>query len=234
MRLDKYLVENGYFESRNRAINAIKSGFVLIDNRVAKASTKVDNSSNIEVKNSKFYISRAGEKLEGFLKEIDLDISDRVALDIGSSTGGFVQILLEYGVDCVDCVDVGTNQLHHSLRDNPKIDIFEEQDIRGFKGYKDYNLVSCDVSFISILSILNDIDRLAQKDIIILYKPQFEVGREAKRDKRGVVQDIKVIDIAKDKFIEYTKKLDWRLQEERASTLCGKDGNLEYLYWFLK
>ena len=234
MRLDKYLVENGYFESRNRAINAIKSGLVLIDNRVAKASTKVDDSSNIEVKSSKFYVSRAGEKLEGFLKEIDLDISDRVALDIGSSTGGFVQILLEYGVKSVDCVDVGRNQLHHSLRDNPKIDIFEEQDIRGFKGYKDYNLVSCDVSFISIITILNDIDRLAKKDIIILYKPQFEVGKDAKRDKRGVVQDIKAIDIAKAKFIEYTQKLGWELLENRASTLCGKDGNLEYLYWFSK
>ena len=234
MRLDKYLVENGYFESRNRAINAIKSDLILVDKKIAKASTKVDKNSNIEIKQSKFYISRAGEKLEGFLKESNLDIKDKIALDIGSSTGGFTQILLEYGVKSVDCVDVGSNQLHHSLRDNPKIDIFEKEDIRNFKSSKNYNLISCDVSFISILSIIDDIDRLAKQDIIILYKPQFEVGREAKRDKRGVVQDIKAIERAKEKFIIYTQKLNWKLIDMKASTLCGKDGNLEYLYHFYR
>jgi 23S rRNA (cytidine1920-2'-O)/16S rRNA (cytidine1409-2'-O)-methyltransferase len=234
MRLDKYLVENGYFESRNRAINAIKSNLIFVNKKMAKASTKIDKDSNIEIKESKFYISRAGEKLEGFLKESNLDIRDKIALDIGSSKGGFTQILLEYGVKSVDCVDVGSNQLHHLLRNNPKIDIFEKEDIRGFKSSKNYNLITCDVSFISILSIIDDIDRLAKQDIIILYKPQFEVGREAKRDKRGVVQDIQAIERARENFIIYIQKLNWRLIDIKESTIYGKNGNLEYIYYFIK
>ena len=234
MRLDKFLVINNYFESRNRADTAIKEGLVFVDNKIAKSSTKVDESSNIEIKQSKFYVSRAGQKLEGFLEKSELNIEGRVALDIGSSTGGFAQILLENSVASIDCVDVGSNQLHHSLRDNFKIDIFEEQDIRSFKSDKSYNLVTCDVSFISILAIIDDIDRLAKADIIILYKPQFEVGREIKRDRRGVVQDEKAIELAKDNFIAHTTKLNWKLIDEQASTLSGKDGNLEYIYHFYR
>jgi len=234
LRLDKYLVINNHFESRNRAINAIKEGLVFVDDRVAKASTKVDENSNIEVKKSKFYVSRAGQKLEGFLNRSRLNIEGRVALDIGSSTGGFAQILLENGVASIDCVDVGSNQLHYSLRDNSKIEIFEEQDIRSFKSSKSYDLVTCDVSFISILAIIDDIDRLSSSDIIILYKPQFEVGREVKRDRRGVVQNDKAIELAKDNFMAHTIKLNWKLIEETPSILCGKEGNLEYIYHFYR
>jgi len=234
MRLDKYLVEKGYFESRNRAIGAIDEGLVLVNGKAAKASTKVDENTMIEIKENKFYVSRAAKKLEGFLEVHPMELEGRVALDIGSSTGGFAQILLENAVGELDCVDVGSDQLHYSLRDNPKLSLFEETDIRSFKSDKSYDVVTCDVSFISILQIIEDIDRLASNNIIILYKPQFEVGREAKRDKRGVVTDTKAIERVQEEFGGVCERLGWHLICHTSSTLSGKDGNLEYLYHFKK
>jgi len=232
MRLDKYLVEKGYFESRNRALVAIEEGRVLLDGKCVKASCKVGEDSNLVVNESKFYVSRAAQKLEGFLKEHPLDLNHKVALDIGSSTGGFAQILLESGVGELDCVDVGSDQLHHSLRNNPKLNLFEETDIRDFQSDKKYDVVTCDVSFISILQIITAINRLATDDIIILYKPQFEVGREAKRDKRGVVTDTKAIERSKEEFQKVAQSLKWKLIISLPSPLAGKDGNVEYLYHF--
>jgi len=186
-RLDKYLVEQGYFESRNRALDAIKRGKVFVDGEVAKASCKCDETSMIDIDEEKFYVSRASKKLELFLTEYPMDLMDKRALDIGSSTGGFVQILLENGVQSVTAVDVGFNQLHHSLRDNPKVNVFEEMDIRDFEPTEAFEVVTCDVSFISILQIVDAINRLSSGDMILLFKPQFEVGRAVKRDSRGVV-----------------------------------------------
>ncbi len=233
-RIDKYLVEKNYFESRNRAIDAIKRGKVFIDGKMAKPSTKCDENSNIDIDREKFYVSRASKKLELFLEEYAMDLKERVALDIGSSTGGFVQILLENGVESVTAVDVGSNQLHHSLRDNPKVEIFEETDIRVFKSAKRFDIVTCDVSFISILNIVEDIDRLAKSDMILLFKPQFEVGRDVKRDSRGVVVDKEAIIRAKERFEKRVEEFSWTLVYETTSKLYGKSGNIEYIYHFRK
>ncbi len=202
MRLDKYLVEEGYFESRNRANDAIKAGKVKVDGKVAKASAKIDENSSVDVEDEKFYVSRAARKLENFLTEHPIDFQGKKALDIGSSTGGFAQIVLENKVDVLSCVDVGKDQLHVSLRKNEKLSLYEETDIREFQSDDAFELITCDVSFISILQIIDDIDRLSQNgtDIIILYKPQFEVGKDVKRDSRGVVQDLDAIARRKEEF----------------------------------
>ena len=236
MRLDKYLVDEGYFESRNRANEAIKSAKVKIDGKVAKASSKVNNSSNVEIKNEKFYISRAARKLESFLSSHSLEISSKQALDIGSSTGGFAQILLENSVKSLTCVDVGTNQLHSSLRDDSRISLFESTDIRDFNPGTSFELVACDVSFISILKIIDHIDILSKDGslIIILYKPQFEVGKDVKRDNNGVVQDLDAICRNQEKFEEYAISLGWKLQHKSMSNILGKEGNQEYVYSFTK
>lgn len=234
MRLDKYLVEQGFFESRNRALDAIKRGKVFVDGLVAKASQKCDEHTNIEIDEEKFYVSRAAKKLELFLKEYKMDLEGKEALDIGSSTGGFVQILLENNVASVACVDVGSNQLHHSLRDNAKVGIFEETDIRDFSPSEAFELVTCDVSFISILQIIDDIDRLSKADMILLFKPQFEVGRAVKRDSRGVVVNLEAIAEAKEKFEAKTRELGWEMCYASTSKLTGKSGNIEYIYHFRK
>jgi len=236
MRLDKYLVEEGYFESRNRAHEAIKAGQVTVDGKKVKPSLKIDENSVVEVADAKFYVSRAARKLENFLAEYPMDFNGKRALDIGSSTGGFAQIVLENGVASLDCVDVGSDQLHISLRKNEKLSLHEETDIRDFQSEMPFALITCDVSFISILQIINDIDRLAKKgtDIIILYKPQFEVGREVKRDSRGVVQDADAIARRKEAFITEAQKLGWECRHEAPSQVAGKEGNVEYLFHFMK
>ena len=236
MRLDKYLVEEGYFESRNRANDAIKAKKVKVDGKVAKASAKIDENSVVEVEDEKFYVSRAARKLENFLTEYDIDMQNKRALDIGSSTGGFAQIVLEKGVASLSCVDVGKDQLHISLRNEERLSLFEETDIRDFQSDKAFELITCDVSFISILQITDDIDRLAGlgTDIVILYKPQFEVGREVKRDSRGVVQDLDAIARRKEEFEAGAKKLGWDEKYQSRSKVQGKEGNQEYLYHFVK
>ena len=236
MRLDKYLVEEGYFESRNRAHDAIKSGKVKVNGKVPKVSTKIDEKSSVDVEDEKFYVSRAARKLENFLAEYPMDFQGKRALDIGSSTGGFAQIVLENSVETLSCVDVGKNQLHISLRQNEKLSLFEETDIREFESAEGFELITCDVSFISILKITDDIDRLSQNgtDIVILYKPQFEVGKDVKRDSKGVVQDIDAIARRKEEFEAEAKKLGWDEKYQSESKVTGKEGNQEYLYHFVK
>lgn len=236
MRLDVYLVENGYFESRNRSLEAIKSGKVKVDGKIAKPSTKCDETSNVEVENEKFYASRAGRKLEAFLKEHTVSLKDKKALDIGSSTGGFAQILLENGVKSLTCVDVGTNQLHFSIRENERVKVHENCDIRSFKPEAKFEIISCDVSFISLGDILNDINTLAlgSCDIILLYKPQFEVGRLVKRDSNGVVTDVDAIRHARIGFEQKCKELGWEKIVDIPSKIQGKEGNTEYFYHFKK
>ncbi|MDD2450588.1 TlyA family RNA methyltransferase [Sulfurovum sp.] len=234
MRLDKYLVEEGYFESRNRALDAIKTGKVTVDGKKAKASMQITPDTQVEVEDEKFYVSRAARKLESFLKAYPMALKGKRALDIGSSTGGFAQILLENGVGSLTCVDVGSDQLHVSLKQDSRLSLHEETDIRNFEDDKGFEVVTCDVSFISVLQIIDAIDRLSMHDIIILYKPQFEVGREVKRDSRGVVQDSDAIRKRKEEFEAHVKSLGWELKYESASSVAGKSGNQEYLFHFVK
>ena len=183
MRLDIYLSENFDIQSRNKAQEFIKANKVKINGKtISKPSYKVENSDNIELLEEEFYVSRAAYKLKHFLFEIQLNLKDKAALDIGSSTGGFTQVLIENDIDSVDCVDVGSNQLHESLREKPQISFYENCDIRNFVSKKWYDIITCDVSFISMHNILTAIDMLANDGIIILFKPQFEVGMNIKRD----------------------------------------------------
>jgi len=236
MRLDKYLVEEAYFESRNRALDAIKAGKVKVNGKAAKPSVKVDCDTLIEIEDEKFYVSRAARKLENFLNEYEVDLRDKRALDIGSSTGGFAQIVLERGVATLDCVDVGRDQLHRSLREDGRLSLHEETDIRDFTASEPFEVVTCDVSFISILQIIEMIDSLSRDgtDIVILYKPQFEVGREVKRDSRGVVLDLDAIARKKEAFEARAKELGWELKHQARSQVRGREGNQEYLYHFVK
>jgi len=236
VRLDKYLVEEGYFESRNRALEAIKSGEVTVDGKKPKPSMKIDENSAVKVADVKFYVSRAARKLESFLAEHPVGFHGKHALDIGSSTGGFAQVVLENGAVSLCCVDVGKDQLHISVRKDRRVSVHEETDIRDFQSAEAFELITCDVSFISILQILDDIDRLAGEgtDIVILYKPQFEVGKDTKRDSRGVVQDLDAIARKKETFEKEALERGWKEQNQALSALAGKEGNQEYLYHFIK
>ena len=234
-RLDNYLVETGQCESRNKAQTIIKEGLVSVNTKVVtKSSFKVEEGDEVSIEEYKKYVSRAAFKLLEFLEELSLDVKDRVALDIGSSTGGFTQVLLERGVKEVSAVDVGTEQLHKSLREDSRVYVYESTDIRAFESQKRFDLVVSDVAFISLLYILDDVDRLASDDIVLLFKPQFEVGREVKRDKNGVVLDKKAIANAMTKFEDACALKGWRLVKKSPSKLSGKEGNVEECYYFKK
>lgn len=234
-RLDNYLVEKNLTDSRNKAQTLVKDGLVSVNAKViTKSSYKVDENDEVVVEKHDNYVSRSAYKLKSFLQELDLDISGMKALDIGSSTGGFTQVLLQNSVKEVSCVDVGRDQLHKSIKEDVRVKSYESCDIRKFESEKQFELVVSDVSFISLLNILDDVERLACGNIILLFKPQFEVGREAKRDNHGVVLDEKVIQTAMIKFEDACKLKGWKLIVKSPSNLTGKEGNLEYCYYFHK
>jgi 23S rRNA (cytidine1920-2'-O)/16S rRNA (cytidine1409-2'-O)-methyltransferase len=232
MRLDKYLMQNGYFESRNKADEAIKNEKVRINgNIIKKSSFKVDENDKIEILGETF-VSRAAWKLKNYIDKYNINIQNKLALDIGSSTGGFSEVLLLNGVKKVVCVDVGKNQLHSKIRNNKKSEVYEETDIRNFQYSEKFDIVVSDVSFISLLKIIKKINELAKEDIILLFKPQFEVGRVAKRDKKGVVIDERAIFSALENFKLQCKILGWLLLREEESSILGKEGNKEYILHF--
>ncbi len=233
MRLDIYLTKHNNIQSRNKSSELIKLQKVTVNGKiVTKPSFKVEEGMEVSINEDEFFVSRAAYKLKYFLEEFNIDIKGADALDIGSSTGGFTQIALQNGVKSITCVDVGSNQLHESLKSDERIIVQENTDIRDFRPDKKYDLVTCDVSFISILNILDDIARLASSRIIILYKPQFEVGKGVKRDSAGVVQDQAAIEKSREEFLSRTGNHGWKLIHNKQSALAGKSGNVEELFYF--
>lgn len=236
MRLDLYLTTSFNIQSRNKATELIKSNKVKCNGKIiSKPSFNVEENCEIEILQDEFYVSRAAYKLKFFLEELeDFSLRNKIALDIGSSTGGFTQILLQNNIKKVFCVDVGSNQLHKRIRDDKRIEFHENTDIRDFKSKVYFNIITCDVSFISVLNIIEDINKLAKEDIIILFKPQFEVGLKVKRDKKGVVKNKTYIQEARNKFLDKCEKLAWELKYSSISKLQGKEGNEEEFFYFSK
>ncbi|PHR57911.1 MAG: TlyA family rRNA (cytidine-2'-O)-methyltransferase [Arcobacter sp.] len=234
MRLDQYLVENNLVDSRNKAQQLIKDSKVSVNKKViTKPSFKVGNEV-VELDDEYVYVSRAAYKLKNFLPQLRIDISGMRALDIGSSTGGFTEVLLMNEVASVTSVDVGSSQLHQKLLDNEKVISIENQDIRTYKNDTPFELITCDVSFISLNHILDAIDSLSSKYMILLFKPQFEVGKDIKRDKHGVVTDKKAISASMTKFEDRCMLMGWKQLLMEASSITGKEGNVEYCYCFTK
>ncbi|QCD45186.1 TlyA family RNA methyltransferase [Campylobacter mucosalis] len=234
MRADLY-VSNALNISRNKAAELIKSAKILADDKpLKKVSDELENAKITLLDD--IFVGRGALKLKGFLDSFDFEICGKNALDIGSSTGGFIQILLLKGVKSVVGVDVGTNQLDALLRADDRVKIYENTDIREFKSERKFELITADVSFISLTQILKSIDDLALKNatIILLFKPQFEVGKEAKRDKKGVVVDKKAIALAERNFRLEAAKFGWILKEIKECELKGKEGNAEIFYAFNK
>ncbi len=235
MRLDSYLVENGLVESRTKAQTLIKEHAVSVEGKIIdKVSFDVAEGMVVEVADTELYVSRAAIKLKGFLPYTEWDLKGLNALDIGSSTGGFTQVLLENSVESVTCVDVGSDQLHPSLRSDPRVCVHENTDIRVFSAEIPYEIVTCDVAFIPLELILESIDRLVSKYIILLFKPQFQVGREVKRDKNGVVKDDKAIGKAMIRLEDSCALIGWKLIAKEVAHIAGKEGNQETCYGFVK
>ena len=159
-----------------------------------------------------------------------LNLAGADVLDVGSSTGGFVQILLQRGAKSVTALDVGSSQLSEILRRDPRVIVRENTDIREFESEKKFDLITCDVSFISLNLILKSLTSLAKNALIVLFKPQFEVGAEAKRNKKGVLKDEKAVGAARAKFERLCAELGLAVLHASACKITGKEGNQEFFY----
>lgn len=232
MRADLY-VANALNISRNKASEFIKDKKILINGELLeKNSLDIDNAK-VEIM-SEIYVSRAAFKLKEFLKDTDLDLKNKTVIDVGSSTGGFIQILLKNNVKKVVGVDVGTNQLDETLKKDERVFVYENLDIKNFENKEIFDILTCDISFISLNSVIEKLSKLFTEFAIILFKPQFEVGVEAKRDKKGRVLDEKAILKAMNKFELNAAKQGLIMLKKEKSKLKGKNGNEEYFYLFKK
>lgn len=235
-RLDMILVEKGLAETRSKAIDAIKLGRVKIDNHfVTKAGKLVSFYSLISVEPKAFlYVSRGGEKLAYALKTFDINVKNKVCLDVGASVGGFTDCLLKHGAKLVYAVDVGKNQLHPLLKNNKRVISFENTDIRKFSlpDGKLVDFICVDVSFISLNYILPVIKKFLslRGKAVILIKPQFEVGRK-NLNKSGIVKNQEAVQKAIENILEISKDLGFVQQQVVASPITGKKGNQEYLLY---
>ena len=233
MRFDNY-VASVLNISRNKASELIKSGKVLSNGEICTKVSSEVSEAKISLLDE-IYVGRGALKLKSFLEAMK---AGKNALDIGSSTGGFMQILLERGVKSVTGVDVGTDQLDASLRSDERVKIYEKTDVREFvKTHKnEFNLITCDVSFISLAEILPAICELASENslIITLFKPQFEVGVGVKRNKKGVVTDAKAVNLAMKRFEVLASSLKFELIACKECEVKGKEGNAEFFYAFNK
>ncbi len=188
-----YLVEKGYAPTREKAQALIMAGLVLVDGKViTKPGTKVKEGQRIEVKELPKYVSRGGYKLEWALQRFGLNVEGMIALDVGSSTGGFTQCLLEHGVKKVYAVDVGRGQMDPKLRHDPRVILYEETDARDLTEAhvpEKVDLITVDVSFISVKKILPNVLRFLKEEgiLLVLVKPQFEL--EPKKVKKGIVRE---------------------------------------------
>lgn len=237
MRLDLYLVDHNLVETRSKAAQLIKSGNVLVNNKVvSKNGFEIKENDKIEIiKNDVLeYVSRGGHKLEKAIREFGLDFKDKIVCDIGSSTGGFTDCSLKFGARKVYAIDVGTSQLHQSLRDNDKVLVMENTNFRYidknvFKEKIDYYV--CDVSFISIRLILDTLISFNEDfKIMILFKPQFEVGKD-KLNKNGVVTKKAFLVEAINSFRKYLEENNINILNYSYSPILGnKEGNIEFLF----
>lgn len=249
-RLDQALVSGGLVTSRSQAESYIKLGSVRVNGRlVTKAGYLVGPADKLQLTAKEQYVSRAGLKLASVAKLLGLDFRDKVVLDVGSSTGGFTDYALRHGARHIIAVDVGTDQLHPSLRGNPAIELHERTDIRDLRpigreqpennneaaqiNIETPDIVLIDVSFISLREILPSVADLSGRhtQIVAMVKPQFEAGQHAKH--KGVIKnDAMRRDILKD-FEIWAKKL-FIVKDKADSDVTGSKGNRERFYLLQK
>lgn len=237
MRLDALLVERGLVSGRDRAKELIAKGAVLVNGALAdKPSQRVGPEADLTVLgDGGHYVSRAAEKLRGAMEVFSVSPAGRVALDVGASTGGFTQYLLEHGAKHVYAVDVGTDQLAPALRRDPRVTDLQQTDIRALSPEmlpEKPSLVVCDVSFISLRLVLPAIKaHLAQDgEAVVLIKPQFEAGRAAV-GRTGVVKDPKIHLAVLREMEEQFRLCGFVTAGLEPSSIRGGDGNIEFLAW---
>lgn len=238
IRLDKLLVDRGLVSTRQQALGTILSGNVYLEGQLAdKAGRLVTEDAEISIKARMPYVSRGGLKLEEAIRTFKISVEGKVAIDIGASTGGFTDCLLQNGAQKVYAIDVGYGQLHWKLRNDPRVINLEKTHILKF----DWGIITdhidistLDLSFISVTYVLPVLrDHLpADCEIVILVKPQFEVGK-GEVGKGGIVRDMDKVQQAVNKVKEFAEGLGFEVRGLIPSPILGQKGNVEYLLYLL-
>jgi 23S rRNA (cytidine1920-2'-O)/16S rRNA (cytidine1409-2'-O)-methyltransferase len=240
-RIDKLLVAKGLAESRTKAQAMVMAGVVLVDNqRVEKASDQFSSDASIRIKDADNpaakYVGRGGLKLDAALREFHIDVHEFTCLDVGASTGGFTDCLLQHGATRVVAVDVGHNQIDWRLRNDPRVEVREGVNARYLQPEDfptKFDLIVVDVSFISLTKVLPALVPLLDDtgQLIALIKPQFEVGR-GEVGSGGIVRDAAQRERVVQEVIEFAETLGLSSERLLESPIHGAEGNVEFLALF--
>lgn len=238
-RIDVLAVQQGLFDSREKAKRAIMAGLLYDANnqRYDKPGEKLPQETQLHVKGELFpYVSRGGLKLAKALKVFPVTVADKILLDIGASTGGFTDVALQNGARLSYALDVGYNQLAWKLRQDPRVAVMERVNFR-YSQPQDFlqglpEVATIDVSFISLRLILPPLKKIlvAGGDVLALIKPQFEAGKE-QVGKHGIVKDPKVHEMVIEQVLQYAKDSGFTVSGLDFSPITGGEGNIEFLMW---
>lgn len=244
MRLDNFLVEQKGIKSRSWAKKLIQDQKVLVNDVPAKkAGLEISDQDKVELLEDFKYVSRAGYKLEKALSEFDIKVADRICLDVGASTGGFTDCLLQNGAKHVYGVDVGEGQMDPKIKSDERVTCIEKvnarmlDDLIRTKLLAPFNplpeLVVADLSFISLTLVLKAVANAVVKnaEFVVLVKPQFELGQDF-LNKKGIVSDNRVRIKALEKIKTFCLENDWQVLNSTQSPIKGGDGNVEYILHF--
>lgn len=237
-RLDLFLVENNFFESREKAKAVIMSGNIYVNNnKIDKPGSFIKPEDKIEIRGPKLeFVSRGGLKLKKAIEKFNIDLKDKICMDIGASTGGFTDCMLQNGAKKVFAIDVGYGQLAWKLRTDERVVNLERTNIRYLDQTKINNkidFISVDVSFISLKLVLPVIKKLLdlEKSAVCLIKPQFEAGKD-KVGKKGVVRDLETHKQVIYDILDFIKnEIDFIILNFDYSPIRGPEGNIEYLVY---
>lgn len=238
-RIDSILVKKGYFETRQKAKYAIENNCIYVDDKLIQKSSKmVDEESSIEVKGTGLqFVSRGGLKLAKAISSFNINLKNKICMDIGASTGGFTDCMLQNEALKVYAVDVGHDQLCESLRKDNRVINLEGTNIRqiNIEEFEKLDFISIDVSFISLTQVLDKAYELlnTQAEMVALIKPQFEAGKDS-INKNGVVKDKKVHEKVIEKVILLANSLQFEILGLDYSPIKGPAGNIEYLLYLKK
>ncbi|HMB02078.1 MAG TPA: TlyA family RNA methyltransferase [Spirochaetota bacterium] len=236
VRIDNYLVKNSYFPTRQKAQAAILAGEIKINNKIIrKAGYLLKAKPEITVKKKIRYVSRGGIKLEKALAFFKINVNNSICLDIGSSTGGFTDCLLQHNAARVYCVDCGTNQLAYKIRQDTRVKVWENTNARYLNKNKfkeKADLLVIDLSFISVQKVLPVMPALlrARGRTVLLFKPQFEAERD-RINRGGVVKDREYHCLLLKKFLNFLNYYEYLCRGMIPSPLKGAKGNIEYLFY---
>jgi 23S rRNA (cytidine1920-2'-O)/16S rRNA (cytidine1409-2'-O)-methyltransferase len=234
-RLDTLLVDRGLAADQKKAQALVMAGAVTVDERPApKAGTLVDEDAALRLAERPRYVSRGGEKLKHALDAFGLDVHGLVAADVGASTGGFTDCLLQHGAERVYAIDVGKGQLDYRLRNDPRVDVWEGVNARGLGPLTEpVDIITIDVSFISLRLVLPNISGMflmGLGDVVALMKPQFE-ARKNEVPRGGVIRDPHLHATIIGRFAAWCVSNGFRIVDLTSSPILGADGNREFFFW---